>query len=97
MMNKYFAYDSEEGFDIFNTLAEAQARAESYLSQYQADAGDGWSEEVASVCYGVIFGGAVETERKPWNEHQIDLGLEPSEHPEFDEYVDYEIGPWTIK
>lgn len=52
---KYFAYSSDNGFSLFATAAEAEKFAQELLDQYREDSyGDGWSEDVGSVCWGEL-------------------------------------------
>ena len=83
MSDKWFSYDHDDGFEIHAAEAEARERAEHRLSLYRDDAGDGWPEEVDSICYGRVGGRVVETERRPATE---DDGI-----PGCDEYVDYAL------
>lgn len=83
MRDKWFSYDPDDGFEIHATEAKARARAEHSLSRYRDDAGDGWPEELDSICYGRVGGRVVETERRPATE---DDGI-----PGCDEYVDYAL------
>ena len=55
MTSKYFVYSADSGFETFTTAAEAEAVAEDIISQYREDAyGDGWDDDVESVCWGEI-------------------------------------------
>jgi len=62
---RYFSYDPECGFDTHDTAEEARDEAEEALSCYRDNAGDGWSEHVENVCWGVILSEVGETERRP--------------------------------
>ena len=58
--HKYFVYSSDNGFSLFATAAEAKAMAEELIAEYREDAyDDGWSEDVESVCWGVVSQHAV--------------------------------------
>ena len=60
MIRKYFVYSPDNGFDTFNTAAEAEAVAEDLIAQYREDAcEDGWDEDVGSVCWGEVSQRAV--------------------------------------
>lgn len=83
--DKFFAYDENVGFDLFDTADEAKKYAQESIDEYRAEAGDGWADEVEHVCWGIVL---VTTQ-------EIDLG-EPE--PEYDggqgiagldRYVDY--------
>lgn len=51
----YFSYGSEFSFECHKTAEEAIAAAEAAIDDYRGDACDGWSEEVESICWGVII------------------------------------------
>lgn len=53
-MSKYFSYDQECGFEWHETEEEAIQAAQDYIDDYRSNAGDGWSEAVESVCWGLI-------------------------------------------
>lgn len=53
---RFFAYDSEVGFERFNTEAEAKKFVQEFIDEYRAIAGDGWPEEVENLCWGVVLG-----------------------------------------
>lgn len=54
MTDKYFAFDSETGFDTFATAEEAQLAAEQSIQEYRDYASEGWDELAGNVCWGKI-------------------------------------------
>ncbi|EEQ7209254.1 ead/Ea22-like family protein [Escherichia coli] len=83
----YFSYGSEFSFECHKTAEEAIAAAEAAIDDYRGDACDGWSEEVESICWGVIIQQATKVgERKkrkcdrvsPWIERVCDYELRPN-------------------
>ncbi|HAI0534021.1 TPA: hypothetical protein HIM92_001415 [Escherichia coli] len=83
----YFSYGSEFSFECHKTAEEAIAAAEAAIDDYRGDACDGWSEEVESICWGVIIQQATKVgERKkrkcdrvsPWIEIVCDYELRPN-------------------
>ena len=60
-MDKYFYYDSESGFDTFETEQEAIDLANNMIAEAREEAiYDGeWPEWVDSICYGKITGFSV--------------------------------------
>lgn len=53
---KFFAYDDETGFDLFDTADEAKKAAQVSIDEYRHGAGEGWPEGVENVCWGVVLG-----------------------------------------
>ncbi len=94
----YFSYGSEFSFECHKTAEEAIATAEAAIDDYRGDACDGWSEEVESICWGVIIQQATKVgERKkrkcdrvsPWIERVCDYELRPNvETPATDAFLD---------
>ena len=94
----YFSYGSEFSFECHKTAEEAIAAAEAAIDDYRGDACDGWSEEVESICWGVIIQQATKVgERKkrkcdrvsPWIERVCDYELRPNvETPATDALLD---------
>ena len=83
----YFSYGSEFSFECHKTAEEAIAAAEAAIDDYRGDACDGWSEEVESICWGVIIQQATKVgernKRKcdrvsPWIERVCDYELRPN-------------------
>lgn len=65
-MKKYFVYSADNGFETFDTEAEAEAVAENIITLYREDAGDeGWDEDVESVCWGELRQKAIMTKLRP--------------------------------
>ncbi|EPN0209571.1 ead/Ea22-like family protein [Escherichia coli] len=93
----YFSYGSEFSFECHKTAEEAIAAAEAAIDDYRGDACDGWSEEVESICWGVIIQQATKVgERKkrkcdrvsPWIERVCDYELRPNvETPATDAFL----------
>ncbi|MGG8193967.1 hypothetical protein [Klebsiella aerogenes] len=51
----YFAYSPEYGFDYFKDKQSAIDTAQAEIDAYREDAGDGWSEDVHRVSWGVVI------------------------------------------
>ncbi|HFV8023459.1 ead/Ea22-like family protein [Escherichia coli] len=93
----YFSYGSEFSFECHKTAEEAIAAAEAAIDDYRGDACDGWSEEVESICWGVVIQQATKVgERKkrkcdrvsPWIERVCDYELRPNvETPATDAFL----------
>ncbi|HIB9998904.1 TPA: hypothetical protein ACWZJC_003223 [Escherichia coli] len=93
----YFSYGSEFSFECHKTAEEAIAAVEAAIDDYRGDACDGWSEEVESICWGVIIQQATKVgERKkrkcdrvsPWIERVCDYELRPNvETPATDAFL----------
>ncbi|MEC9936149.1 ead/Ea22-like family protein [Escherichia coli] len=93
----YFSYGSEFSFECHKTAEEAIAAADAAIDDYRGDACDGWSEEVESICWGVIIQQATKVgERKkrkcdrvsPWIERVCDYELRPNvETPATDAFL----------
>ncbi|ELJ5796968.1 hypothetical protein RS420_003945 [Enterobacter roggenkampii] len=64
----YFSYGSEHNFEWHKTAEEAVEAAEAAIDDYRGDACDGWSEEVDSVCWGVIMQSSTKVGERPRNE-----------------------------
>lgn len=62
---RYFSYGTECGFDWHKTEKEAIESAEAAIDEYRGDACDGWSEEVESVCWGVIMQVSTKVDERP--------------------------------
>ncbi|MEJ3373311.1 ead/Ea22-like family protein [Escherichia coli] len=95
--HSYFSYGSEHNFEWHKTAEEAIESAEAAIDDYRGDACDGWSEEVESICWGVIIQQATKVgERKkrkcdrvsPWIERVCDYELRPNvETPATDAFL----------
>lgn len=60
-MDKYFAYTNDLGIEFFETEEEAIQWCNDEIQHYREQAGlDEWSDEVGSIQYGKILGGACE-------------------------------------
>ncbi|RMC99933.1 hypothetical protein EAY64_06405 [Aquitalea palustris] len=53
---KFFAYEPDNGFETYNTKAEAKQAAQDSIDSYREDAADGWPDEVENVYWGVVLG-----------------------------------------
>lgn len=51
----YFAYSPEYGFDYFKDKQSAIDTAQAEIDAYREDAGDGWSEDVQRVSWGIVI------------------------------------------
>lgn len=61
----YFSYGSEHQFEWHKTADEAVEAAEAAIDDYRGDACDGWSEEVDSICWGVIMQTSTKVGERP--------------------------------
>lgn len=82
----YFSYGSECGFEWHKTEKEAVEAAESAIDDYRGDACDGWSEEVDSICLGIIMRSSTKVGERPRNE-------DDSCDPSIDTVCDYALLP----
>jgi len=64
----YFSYGSEHNFECHKTAEEAVEAAEAAIDDYRGDACDGWSEEVDSVCWGIILQSSTKVGERPRTE-----------------------------
>ena len=64
----YFSYGSEHNFEWHKTAEEAIESAEAAIDDYRGDACDGWSEEVDSICWGIIMQSSTKVGERPRNE-----------------------------
>jgi hypothetical protein len=79
----FFVYDPDGFVEFFDTANAAREYAEKILGQCEAQAPDGWPDNVEQICWGAVLGRIVETERRP---------VEPGDACEgCDEYVSYEL------
>lgn len=93
----YFSYGSEHNFEWHKTAAEAVETAEAAIDDYRGDACDGWSEEVDSICWGIIMQSSTKVGERPRNEEDrcdpaidtiCDYALLPNiETPATDDYM----------
>lgn len=81
---RYFSYDPDSCFDAHESADDARKCAEETVAYYRDNAGDGWSEHVENVCWGVILSEVEETERCPRTD-------EDGCNPECDFVVDYDL------
>ncbi|EIE4748546.1 hypothetical protein J9507_000494 [Escherichia coli] len=66
--HSYFSYGSEHNFEWHKTAEEAIESAEAAIDDYRGDACDGWSEEVDSICWGIIMQSSTKVGERPRNE-----------------------------
>ncbi|HIF7241880.1 TPA: hypothetical protein ACX4AK_000095 [Klebsiella pneumoniae] len=64
----YFSYGSEHNFEWHKTAKEAVEAAEAAIDDYRGEACDGWSEEVDSICWGIIMQSSTKVGERPRNE-----------------------------
>jgi hypothetical protein len=83
----FFFYGSEYGFETFKSAKEASDAAQSAIDDYLGDACDGWSEEVETVCWGVVMQQATKNNERPRGDEDTHLG----EHIE--SICDYDLLP----
>lgn len=56
-MKKYFSYDPDMGFILWDKLSKAKREALECLKlEREKAAADGWNEQVEGICYGKIIG-----------------------------------------
>jgi hypothetical protein len=79
MKFKFFGYDPECGFELFETEEQAKQYAEDAIAEYRGESCDGWSEEVDQVCWGKL------------SQHTVMCNKKPSSNPEFSYYCDYKL------
>ncbi|WP_445013247.1 hypothetical protein [Klebsiella pneumoniae] len=73
----YFSYGSEHNFEWHKTAKEAVEEAEAAIDDYRGDACDGWSEEVDSICWGIIMQSSTKVGERPRNEDdRCDLAID---------------------
>lgn len=82
----YFSYGSEHHFECHKTAEEAVEAAEAAIDDYRGDACDGWSEEVDSICWGIIIQSSTKVGERPRNEND-------SCDPAIDTVCDYALLP----
>ncbi|MHB0838800.1 hypothetical protein ACVZCY_15000 [Klebsiella grimontii] len=82
----YFSYGSEHNFEWHKTAKEAVEATEAAIDDYRGDACDGWSEEVDSICWGIIMQSSTKVGERPRNE---DDRCDPS----IDTVCDYALLP----
>ncbi|HBQ6911263.1 TPA: hypothetical protein L8O84_004954 [Klebsiella pneumoniae] len=82
----YFSYGSEHNFEWHKTAKEAVEAAEAAIDDYRGEACDGWSEEVDSICWGIIMQSSTKVGERPRNE---DDRCDPS----IDTVCDYALLP----
>lgn len=93
---RFFAFDPNgDGVVFFRTENERDAYVKETIEYYRDD--DGWSDDVTSICVGVVTGvaTAVDVQHKPPAEELDEDGLdhEGTYWGDFDAICRYEIGP----
>lgn len=78
-MSKYFAYDNECGFELFDTADEAQSYAQDQIDGFREQAADGWPESVESVCWGEV------------KEQASIVHIDPHDDEDEQDYADYHL------
>ncbi|EFH4982675.1 hypothetical protein F9416_01455 [Escherichia coli] len=84
--HSYFSYGSEHNFEWHKTAEEAIESAEAAIDDYRGGACDGWSEEVDSICWGIIMQSSTKVGERPRNEDDCC-------DPAIDTICDYELLP----
>jgi hypothetical protein len=79
---QFFSYSPDNGFDFHSTKESAVKEASAALAIEKDGSGDGWSEEVCEICWGVICERATKTNERP---------AEPGS--DFDYLCEYELEP----
>ena len=69
MRHRYFAYDSETGFDTFETAEEARNAAKESIEEWRDKCDPMWDEHVANVCWGEISASA----RERWGGDRMEV------------------------
>lgn len=82
----YFSYGSEHNFEWHKTAKEAVEAAKAAIDDYRGEACDGWSEEVDSICWGIIMQSSTKVGERPRNK---DDRCDPS----IDTVCDYALLP----
>ncbi|RJT47195.1 hypothetical protein [Rahnella woolbedingensis] len=73
----FFAYSTECGYEEFDTKEKAIDFATDEIEDFRGYACDGWSDEVGSVCWGVVMQRATEIDRRKRNdEDSCDSSIE---------------------
>lgn len=85
----YFSYGSEHCFEHHKTAKDAIAAAEAAIDDYRGDACDGWSEEVDSICWGVIMQSSTKVGVRPRTD-------DDSCDPSIDTVCDYALLPEVV-
>jgi len=82
----FFSYSSESGYEEHDTAEKAEEFAQGEIDYYREQAGDGWSDEVGSVVWGVVLQQASMTDRRP-------VTKEDKVGSHIEEYCDYTLQP----
>ncbi|MDV5356173.1 ead/Ea22-like family protein [Enterobacter asburiae] len=82
----YFSCGSEHHFEWHKTAEEAVEAAIAAIDDYRGDACDGWSEEVDSICWGIIMQSSTKVGERPRNKND-------SCDPAIDTVCDYALLP----
>lgn len=84
-MQKWFAIDSCNDVEYFDTPQDARKAAVAALDHERDAAVDGWSEEVTNIMWGRIIGRVEETLRRERTDEDVMVSSD------CDEIVDYEV------
>lgn len=83
----YFSYGTEHSFNWHQTAQEATENAEEMIDDYRGDACDGWSEEVDSICWGIIIQTSTKVDEHPRTDDDCHIA------PYIDTVCDYALLP----
>lgn len=83
----YFSYGTEHSFNWHQTAQEAKENAEAMIDDYRGDACDGWSEEVDSICWGIIIQTSTKVDEHPRTDDDRHIA------PYIDTVCDYALLP----
>jgi hypothetical protein len=85
----WFAYDQlGREFETFDSAEAAIKYANESLAIAREEAPEGWPEGTEQICWGMICGGVVETERRPATDGDVC-------HPDCQTFVEYELETFT--
>lgn len=62
---KFFGYDPDNGFELFETAEQAINYANDAIDYYRGESCDGWDEQVEQVCWGELKQETVMIDKKP--------------------------------
>lgn len=96
MTARWFSYDPDTGFDVHDTEQAAQLAAEECIEYYREQAGDGWNENVESICWGVISQEAVRVSSVPVKLVDDPRARADFERRKFETIDDYALRPLEV-
>jgi len=90
-MKRYFSYDPVDNEWHFHATEEQARKHAQELLDGCLD--DGWAENTGETCWGeiIIHQQAVITQRQTAEEYMEEMGIDPEDGCEFDEYLTYEL------